>query len=213
MAVTLTTPNTVLGVLQPRTETARLATNLVIVVLGTLLLAAAAVTKVPTQPIPVNLTTFAVALLAGAFGWRVGVATVALYIVEGLSGLPVFANGGGWGYIMSPSFGFIIGYLPMAYIIGRVADLGGSGKLITLFVAMLVADALLFTIGFLWLLAVSGLILNAGAALPTWLHADNLLGTAFDGAVRPFIIWDVLKMAFAAITVTGAWTMLGRKKA
>ena len=113
MAVSMTTPNTVLGVLLPKQGSARLVANVVTVVLGSLVLAAAANLKVPLPPVPINLTTLAVAILAAGFGWRIGVATIALYIAEGLSGLPFFANGGGWGYVLSPSFGFIVGYLPM----------------------------------------------------------------------------------------------------
>jgi biotin transport system substrate-specific component len=114
MALTLTTPNTVLGVISPKSQSARLALNVGTVILGSLLLAAAARISVPVTPVPVTLQSLAVALLAAAFGWRIGVATVALYIVEGLAGLPVFAAGGGLGYLMSPSFGFIAGWLPMA---------------------------------------------------------------------------------------------------
>ena len=50
------------------------------------------------------MQTLAVAVLAAGLGWRLGVATVALYLIEGLSGLPVFANGGGFAYVFSPSF-------------------------------------------------------------------------------------------------------------
>src|SRR6185436_8660139 len=83
MAVTLTTPNTLLGTLQPKSETAKLLTNVVLIVLGTLLLTASAKFKVPLPPVPFTLQTLAVALIAGAAGWRIGVATVALYLVEG----------------------------------------------------------------------------------------------------------------------------------
>jgi biotin transport system substrate-specific component len=212
MAVTLTTQNTVLGVLLPKEGTARLLANLATVVLGTLLLTLSAKISVPVMPVPVTLQTFAVAILAASFGWRIGVATVALYLVQGLAGLPVFATGGGIDYIFRPSFGFIVGYLPMAYIIGRAADLGASGKVLVLFITMVVADALVFAFGFAWLLVVVNLIVGAGGDVPGWLDAGNLVGSAFDGAIKPFMLWDVLKMAFAAITVAGAWRML-RKKA
>ncbi|HEV7718617.1 MAG TPA: biotin transporter BioY [Arsenicitalea sp.] len=211
MAVTLTTPNTILGALAPKGDTAKLATNLTTIVLGSLLLAASARTSVPVQPVAVTLQTFAVAALAAAFGWRIAVSTVLLYLVEGLSGFPVFSTGGGIDYVMRPSFGFLLGYLPMAYIIGRAADLGASGKVGRLFVAMLIGDAVAFAFGFVWLLAISGMILQQGGALPGWLNQNDLVATAFNGAVKPFVIWDILKMAFAALSVTGAWTLLRRK--
>lgn len=211
MAVTLTTQNTVLGVLLPKEGSARLLANLATVVLGTLLLTLSAKISVPVMPVPVTLQTFAIAVLAAGFGWRIGVATVALYLLEGLAGLPVFATGGGIDYIFRPSFGFLIGYLPMAYIIGRAADMGASGKVVVLFLAMFLADAVVFAFGFSWLLVVVNLIVSGGGAAPSWLDANNLVGSAFDGAVKPFILWDALKMAFAAVTVAGAWRLLPKK--
>jgi biotin transporter BioY len=46
---------------------------------------------------------------------------------------------------------------------------------------------------------------NGAVWLPGWLDANNLLGSAFDGAVKPFVLWDIVKMAFAAVTVAGVW--------
>lgn len=212
MALSLTTPNTVLGALTPKAGSARLATNLATVVLGSLLLWAAAKISVPITPVPVSLQSFAIAVLAASFGWRIGVSTLLLYIAQGLSGLPVFAYGGGIHYLMSPSFGFILGWLPMTFIIGLAADRGLSGKVLPLFAAMLVGDAVSFGIGFAWLLAAGNIILATGAALPGWLDAANLLGSAFDGAIKPFVLWDVLKMGFAAVTVAGLW-QLAKKRA
>jgi biotin transport system substrate-specific component len=194
MALTLTTPNTVLGALSPKAGNARLATSLATVVLGSLLLWASAKISVPVTPIPVSLQTFAVAALAAGFGWRVAVSTVLLYIVEGLAGLPVFAYGGGAQYLLTPSFGFIAGQLPMAFIIGLAADRGLSGKIVPLFAAMLVGDAVAFAAGYFWLAGFTG------------------LAVAFEKGVAPFVLWDVVKMAFAAVTVAGAWQM-ARKRA
>ena len=211
MAMTLTTPNTLLGVLQPKTDAARLASNIAIVVLGSLLLTLSAKISVPVMPVPVTLQTFAVAVLAAAFGWRIGVATVALYLVEGLAGLPVFASGGGLDYVFRPSFGFLVGYLPMAFIIGLAADAGASGKVFRLFGAMLIGDAVAFAFGFGWLMVVANLIVQGGGELPAWLAGGDLLTAAWNGAVQPFIVWDILKMALAAITVAGGWTLLKRR--
>jgi biotin transport system substrate-specific component len=204
----MTTPNTVLGVLLPREGTARLLANLAMVVVGSLVLAAAANIKIPLSPVVINLSTLAVALIAAGFGWRIGVAAVALYIAEGLSGLPFFANGGGWAYVLSPSFGFIVGYLPMAFIIGWAADRGASRSLPRLFGWMLLADAVCFVFGLAWLLVVANMILSAGGELPKWLQGGDLLTIGWNAAIQPFLVWDLLKMAFAAITVAGAWHLL-----
>jgi biotin transport system substrate-specific component len=203
MAVTLTTPNTILGVLEPKSGAIRLASNIATVLLGTVLITLAAKINVPTWPVPVTLQSFAVAALAAAFGWRIGVATVVAYLLEGAAGLPVFATGGGMAYLVGPTGGFLLGFIPMAYVIGRAADLGASGRVGMLLLAMLIGDAVLFALGFLWLLT-----LGSAAA---WIDQTNIVGSAFAKAVQPFLIWDGLKMLFAALTVTGIFTLAKRR--
>lgn len=204
MAVTLTTPNTLLGTFQPNSGAAKIATNIATVVLGTLLITLAAKINVPVWPVPVTLQSFAIAGLAAAFGARIGVATVALYLLEGAMGLPVFATGGGLAYLVGPTGGFLLGFLAMAAIIGFAADRGASAKPIMLFGAMLVSETVLLALGFTWLLLLSG--------QAQWIDQTNIVASAWNGAVQPFLVWDVLKMALAALTVTGVWTMLGRKR-
>jgi biotin transport system substrate-specific component len=203
MAVTLTTPNTLLGVFQPKGDAAKLAANIATVVLGTLLITICAKINVPVWPVPVTLQGFAIAALAAAFGLRIGVATVALYLLEGAVGLPVFATGGGLAYLAGPTGGFLIGFLGLAAIVGYAADRGASGKPLTLFAAMLVGDAVLFVLGFAWLLVMAG---QAG-----WIDQSNVVASAFAKAVQPFIVWDILKMALAALTVTGAWNLFAKR--
>ncbi|WP_108462073.1 biotin transporter BioY [Devosia naphthalenivorans] len=203
MAVTLTTPNTLLGLYQPKGDVAKLASNLATVVLGTLLITICAKINVPVWPVPVTLQGFAVATLAAAFGMRIGVATVALYLLEGAMGLPVFATGGGLAYLVGPTGGFLLGFLVMAAIIGYAADKGASGKPLALFGAMLVGDAALFVLGFAWLLLLSG--------QAQWLDQTNVVASAFAKAVQPFVVWDILKMALAALTVSGIWGQLRKR--
>jgi len=204
MAVTLTTPNTLLGAFQPKGDAARLATNLATVVLGSLLITLAAKINVPVWPVPVTLQSFAIAALAAAFGLRIGVATVALYLAEGAMALPVFATGGGPAYLVGPTGGFLLGFLVMAGIIGYAADRGASARPLTLFGAMLVGEVVLLALGFAWLVALAG--------QAQWIDQTNVLASAWAGAVQPFLIWDVLKMALAALTVTGIWSLLAPKR-
>jgi len=204
MAVTLTTPNTLLGVFQPKGDAAKLATNLATVVLGTLLITIAAKINVPVWPVPVTLQSFAIAALAAAFGARIGVATVALYLMEGAFGLPVFATGGGLAYLAGPTGGFLVGFLAQAAIIGYAADRGASTRPLTLFGAMLVATAVLYGLGFAWLVAMAG--------IASWVDQNNVIASAFAGAVQPFIVWDLLKMALAALTVTGLWEVFAARR-
>lgn len=204
MALTSTPPNTLLGAFAPKDRATRLGAGIGIVLLGTLLLTLSAKLSVPVWPVPVTLQTFAVAALAAAFGWRIGVATIIAYLLEGAFGLPVFASGGGLAYFMGPTTGFLLGYIPMALIIGRAADLGASNRPFALFGAMLIGDAVLFACGFAWLVAMAG--------QASWIDQTNVIGSGFAKAVQPFIIWDMLKMALAALTVTGAWALLKAKR-
>lgn len=198
MALTLTTPNTLLGVFQPKGNVAKLAINATIVVLGTLLITAAAKINVPVWPIPVTLQSFAIAALAATFGMRMAVATVAAYLLEGAMGLPVFAAGGGAAYLVGPTGGFLLGFLFQAAIIGYAADRGASSRPMTMFGAMLAATVVLYAFGFAWLVAMAG--------QAAWVDQTNVIASAFAKALQPFIIWDTLKMAFAALTVTGIWS-------
>lgn len=204
MAVTLTTPNTLLGAFQPKSNVAQLVTNGAIVVLGTLLITAAAKINVPVWPVPVTLQSFAIAALAAGFGMRIAVATVALYLAQGAFGLPVFATGGGAAYLVGPTGGFLLGFLAMAAIIGFAADRGASSRPFALFGAMMVGNAVMFAFGFAWLVAMAG--------QAAWVDQTNVIASAFAKAVQPFIVWDILKMAFAALTVTGLWGLFGKKR-
>ena len=210
MAVTLTTPNTILGALEPKSQTTRLAVQIGAVVLGTVALAIASKVQVPVWPVHITLQSIVVALLAGALGWRLGLATVALYIAEGLAGLPVFSTGGGIGYVFSPSFGFIVGWLPMAFIVGYVAE-KAHGRALLMTLGFIAADAVSFVFGFAWLMVVASMIINTGGTLPKWLASGDLLTVAWKGAVEPFIVWDILKMAFAALSVAGVLALAKRR--
>lgn len=203
MAVTLTTPNTLLGVFQPKSDAAKLASNLATVVLGTLLITICAKISVPVWPVPVTLQSLAIVTLAAAFGLRIGVATVALYLLEGAVGAPVFARGGGLDYLAGPTGGFLIGFLFLAAIVGFAADRGASGKPLALFGAMLAGNVILYALGFAWLMTMSG---QAG-----WIDQSNVVASAFAQAVQPFIVWDILKMALATLTVTGLWNLFSKR--
>lgn len=203
MAMTFATSNTLLGTFQPKGRTAQIATTIAIAFLGSVLLAVSAKINVPTWPVPVTLQSMAVAAIAAAFGARVGVATVALYIAQGLAGLPVFAGAfAGPAYLFGPTGGFILAWLVMAAIIGHAADRGLSRRFLPLFAAMLAGGAVQFAAGFAWLLVLSG---QAG-----WIDPANPVLSAYKGAVEPFLVWDMVKFAFASITVVGGWALLKR---
>ena len=94
---------------------ASLVKNLFVAILGSILLAISAKIKIPFYPVPMTMQTFVVLLLGISLGWRLGLFTVGLYLVEGIAGLPVFAGtpekGVGIVYFTGPTMGYLIGFL------------------------------------------------------------------------------------------------------
>jgi biotin transport system substrate-specific component len=161
-------------------------------ILGSLILWASAKIQVPFYPVPMTLQTGAVAMLAAGYGLRLGLATVALYLLEGAFGLPVFAGGGGLAYLLGPTSGFLLGFLPATALVGWFAERGYDRKPVPLFGVMVAADAIVFLLGFVWLAWFA--TLSSGAV---GLGA----GTAFAKAVQPYILSDLVKLALAACIV------------
>ena len=95
---------------------------ILITIVGTILITISAKVKIPFYPIPMTMQTFAVLFMGIAFGYKIGLATVALYLLEGIFGLPVFANspekGVGIVYFTGPTMGYLIGFLVAVYFAG-----------------------------------------------------------------------------------------------
>lgn len=191
------TSNTVLDAVISRHVESDLLSRIAPVVLGALFITVCAKIQVPVWPVPVTLQGFAVASIAAAFGARIGLATVGFYLLQGAVGLPVFAGGGGAAYFTGPTAGFLVGFMLMALIIGAAADRGACRRPVALFGSMLAGNTALLAIGYIWLLAMS-----VGAP---WLDQNDVVASAFHGAIQPFIVWDLLKMALATASVAGLW--------
>ena len=96
-----------------------LVKNLFLAVLGTIVLAISAKVKIPFYPVPMTMQTFVVLLLGVSFGWRLGLFTITLYLIEGIAGLPVFAGtpekGTGIVYFIGPTMGYLVGFVEAVY--------------------------------------------------------------------------------------------------
>ena len=92
-----------------------------IVFVGTILLTISAKIKIPFYPVPMTMQTFIVLSFGLCFGYKIGLATVILYLLEGMIGLPVFSNspekGVGLVYFTGPTMGYLIGFLPAVFLI------------------------------------------------------------------------------------------------
>ena len=93
----------------------KLLKTIFIAFIGSILLTISAKIKIPFYPVPMTMQTFVVVLLGISFGYKVGVAAVGLYLIEGISGLPVFSNspekGVGLAYFVGPTMGYLIGFI------------------------------------------------------------------------------------------------------
>ena len=164
--------------------------------LFTALLCAVAPFSVAIGPIPLSFATLAIYLAAGTLGWKYGVLSVALYIVLGAVGLPVFSNfGGGFHKIAGVTGGFIIGYIPLALATG--ISVGGDGKNRLLYaLGMAIGTILLYTCGVVWFM----------------LQTGSSPGAALLACVTPFLIGDAIKITIACIVAPQLRSALARLK-
>ncbi len=131
-----------------------------IIVIGSILLTISAKIKITFYPVPMTMQTFVVLFFGIAFGYKIGLATVTLYLLEGIFGLPVFANspekGIGLVYFTGPTMGYLIGFLVAVYLVGIRRDLLYWSKkhyvnLLTVFTRLIVSVSFIYILGLLWL--------------------------------------------------------------
>ena len=180
----------------PQKGMARLATQIFLAVLGTLLLTLSAKTRVVLGPVDMSLQTLVVLLIGASFGMRLGVATLLLYLAEGAVGFPVFQatpeKGIGIAYMLGSTGGYLTGFVVMAAIAGWAADRGWDRNVLKLLAAMIVAEIVMMAMGWAW--------------LSTLIGAEK----AWTFGVLPFILPDAVKVALAACLLPAAWS-LGRR--
>jgi biotin transport system substrate-specific component len=170
----------------------RLARDAALALAGTLVLVVSAKIQVPFYPVPMTLQTLAVLALPALLGARLGAATVALYLLEGLIGLPVFAGAGvGLAYMVGPTGGYLAGFLVAAAVVGFLADRGWTRGWLLALAAMTLGHVVIFALGFGWL--AYGLHLGAAKSwavgvAPFWAAtiAKTLLAAALALAARRF---------------------------
>lgn len=124
---------------------------------GSLAIAASAQIQVPMQPVPMTMQSLVVLLVGAAYGWRLGAATVLLYLAEGLMGLPVFAGfRAGPAVLAGPTGGFLIGFVPAAALAGWLAGLGWMRGAFRSVATLLAGHVVLLACGVAWLAVLIG---------------------------------------------------------
>tara|TARA_Y100000389_G_C17408842_1_gene489662 strand:- start:671 stop:1222 length:552 start_codon:yes stop_codon:yes gene_type:complete len=130
----------------------KLLKSILIIILGSMALTISAKLKIPFYPVPMTMQTFVVLFLGVAFGYKIGVASVSLYLIEGISGLPVFSNspekGIGLIYFTGPTMGYLLGFLLASFLSGY---LNLKGNIISVFIKLTFAVSTIYLLGILWL--------------------------------------------------------------
>ena len=123
-----------------------------ITIVGSILLTISAKIKIPFYPVPMTMQTFVVLFLGISFGYKVGVTTICLYLLEGIAGLPVFSNspekGIGIAYFVGPTMGYLIGFIFACFLAGYFKY--NSNYLIN-FLKILVSTSIIYIFGVIWL--------------------------------------------------------------
>ena len=160
--------------------------NLFVILVGTVLLAISSKIKIPFYPVPMTMQTFVVLVIGIGFGWKIGIATVALYLFEGLIGLPVFSGtpekGVGFIYFTGPTMGYLIGFLFTIFFAGRF---NYQDNLIFNFIKLTFATSFIYILGMLWL----GVLIG-------WDKPIFTLGA------QPFLLAELFKILLATFFIS-----------
>ena len=157
-----------------------------LILIGSLLLTLSAKIKIPFYPVPMTMQTFVVLFLGIALGSKIGLAAVMLYLLEGIFGLPVFANspekGIGLVYFTGPTMGYLIGFMLAAYFAGSQNNLENKNTQLSIFMRLLFSVSFIYILGLLWL----GLLIG-------WDKPIFKLGA------QPFLLAELFKLVLLTI--------------
>jgi biotin transport system substrate-specific component len=170
--------------------------KVILIALGTALLTLSAKINLPLPYVPMTLQTLVVLMIGAVYGGRLGGATVIAYLAEGAMGLPVFAGPvGGLAPFMGPTAGYLIGFVPAAFVVGWLSERGWDRSVTLLFVAMAAGHIVILAAGFAWLAV--GMQLGFAKA---WLVG-----------IAPFIATSLIKNALGAALVPAIRRVLDRR--
>ena len=171
--------------------------NIFLAIGGSLALWVSAKIQVPFYPIPMTMQTFVVLIIGMTFGLKLGVASVLLYLIEGVIGLPVFAGtpekGIGLAYMVGPTGGYLLGFIVSAGTLGWLSSKGWDRNVFLTLAAMTIGTAIIFIFGMVWLGAIIG-----------WEKP------ILEHGLFPFIPGAAFKIALAAAILPLIWKKLSK---
>ena len=120
--------------------------------IGSIFLAISSKVKIPFYPVPMTMQTLLILIIGIGYGWKLGVATISLYLFEGMIGLPVFSGtpekGIGLVYFTGPTMGYLIGFLIATFLAGYFKF---EGNLLNSFIKLLISVSTIYILGVFWL--------------------------------------------------------------
>ena len=126
--------------------------SLIVIFLGSIILAISAKIKIPFYPVPMTMQTFVVLFLGVGFGYKIAISAVGLYLIEGILGLPVFSNsperGIGLVYFTGPTMGYLIGFLSASFLASFIKF---NDNYLIIFFRLVLAVSTIYILGILWL--------------------------------------------------------------
>lgn len=187
--------NSLVGKSESRYRTA--VRDAVLIAAGSLLVAGAAqvVIPLPFTPVPITGQTFAVLLVGAALGAGRGAASLALYLGEGVAGLPFFAGGAsGLGVITGATGGCLVGFVFAGALVGFLAQRGWDRRFASALGAMLTGNVVIYFLGVL--------------GLATFMGASPLSEEVLLAGLYPFVPGDLIKVYLAAVALPSAWRLV-----
>ena len=126
--------------------------SLLVILLGSIILAISSKIKIPFYPVPMTMQTFVVLLIGMSFGYKIGLATIGLYLIEGIAGLPVFSNsperGVGLVYFTGPTMGYLIGFFSACFLASLIKT---DDNYFIIFIKLILSVSTIYILGVLWL--------------------------------------------------------------
>ena len=157
--------------------------SILIIFIGSIILTISSKIKIPFYPVPMTMQTFVVLFLGISFGYKIGLATIGLYILEGLAGLPVFSNsperGLGIAYFTGPTMGYLIGFFSACFIASFIKT---SDSYLKIYFKLILSTSTIYILGVLWL--------------------GNLIGwdkPVIQLGVTPFLLAEIFKITLLVI--------------
>ena len=154
----------------------------ILVIIGTALLAISSKIQTPFTLVPATMQTFVVMFLGIILGYKLATLTVILYLIEGSFGLPVFAKGGGIGYILGPTGGYLVGFIFTAFLAGHINENKDP---------IIVFLYLLFSVSIIYILGLGGLW--------NYMGFDKTFNDVFSVGAKPFLLIEIYKILILTV--------------